>query len=364
MGAPNSLSGLIRTPLRAAWASTGLAAVIAGWLVARHHIWTLAEWLARATGESGAVALLTVGLVAALANALVASIAAVIIGFRGTREIRSKLAMVAEASELYAAGKLNYRMQDSGSDDLSMIAQNLNLMAERLYDQVTALHEAARQQDELQKSLEAAAVLRERERVSRELHDRVSQELFGLSMLSKAAAKVREQDPEQALRLLPEIEELARHAQGAMRALLLELRPLELTSRSLIPALQELTLELSARTSIRIGFRHTFADGLLQKLPDAVEDALFLIAQEALVNALKHAEPGEVRVELNVEQARVVLRVLDDGNGFVPARGKWTSVGLRSIQERAESLGGTVRVKSAVGKGTEITCIIPRIDEG
>ena len=361
MNVQNMASRFMRIPLRVAWISTGIATLFAVLLIVHQDLWIMGTWLAHITSIPWQYAVLLIGLAAMLLSAFIAGIAAVIISFQGTKEMRSTLSMMAEASALYAAGKLSYRMDVVGTDDLSMIAQNLNSMAARLHDQVSVLQEAARHHVEVQKSGEAAAVLRERERVRRELHDRVSQELFGLSMLSTAAAKVRDKNPEQALKILPEIEQLAKHAQGAMRALLLELRPLELHSRQLIPALQDLATEMASRTGIDIEFRVFTPDDQLQMIDSAIEDALFLIAQETMVNALKHAAPRTVNIDLNVEHMRVVLRVVDDGKGFVPTEGKWTSLGLRSIQERAQGLGGSVYIKSGLGKGTEILCIIPRV---
>ncbi len=362
MGSQNTLTYFIRTQLRVAWISAGLTAILFTFLLVHHNLWRWGSWLSYSMHVSEAVAYVVLGLIFFLIAAIVSGIVAVVVSFQGTREMRAKLSMVAEASALYASGKLTYRMSVTGQDDLSMIAQNLNVMAERLQDQVSVLQEAARQNAELQKSVEAAAILRERERVRRELHDRVSQELFGLSMLSTTAAKIRGNKPDKALELLPEIEELAKHAQGAMRALLLELRPLELNQRHLVPALQELAGEMANRTGISIDFHYAIADGVDQEINSAIEDALFLIAQEAIINAIKHAEPRNIGLTIDSESTRLILRIADDGKGFTPEEGKWTSVGLRSMRERAEHLGGTVTVKSEMGKGTEIMCIIPRID--
>ncbi len=362
MGSQNTLTYFIRTHLQVAWISAGLSAILFVFLLVYHNLWRWGSGLSHSMHVSVDIAYVVIGLLFFLMAALASGVVAVVVSFQGTREMRAKLSMVAEAIALYAAGKLTYRMSVTGQDDLSLIAQNLNVMAERLQDQVSVLQEAARQNAELQKSVEAAAILRERERVRRELHDRVSQELFGLSMLSTTAAKIRSSKPDKALELLPEIEELAKHAQGAMRALLLELRPLELNQRQLVPALRELAGEMANRTGISIDFHYAIADGVDQEINSAIEDALFLIAQEAIINAIKHAEPRNIGLTIDSESTRLILLIADDGKGFTPEEGKWTSVGLRSMRERAEYLGGTVTVKSDLGIGTEIMCIIPRID--
>ncbi len=362
MGNQNTLAFFIRTQVRVAWISTGLSTILFFLMLVNGNLQHWGNAISHIIRMSVQASDVLIGLLFFLMAAVVNTIITIIISFQGTREMRAKLSMVAEASSLYAAGKLTYRMNVTDHDDLSMIAQNLNVMAERLHDQVSVLQEAARQNAELQKSVEAAAVLRERERVRRELHDRVSQELFGLSMLSSTAAKIRGSKPDKALELLPEIDELAKHAQGAMRALLLELRPLELNQRQLVPALKDLAGEMAERTGINIDFHYFVGDGVKVEINSAIEDSLFLIAQEAMINAIKHAEPCHISLELNIETSRLVLRVTDDGKGFALEEGKLTSVGLRSMKERAEHLGGTVAVKSDKGNGTEIMCIIPRIE--
>lgn len=298
-----------------------------------------------------------------LAVALIVFVS-VLLGFIGSGRLRARLSVLANASALFAAGKLGYRIELFGDDDIAVTARQLNVMAQKLQDQVKTLQETARDQLDLRKNAELSATLRERERVRRELHDRVSQDLFGLSMLCSTAVAQSEKHPAEALRLLPDLQELAKRTQSAMRALLLELRPLQLQERSLAAALEKLTTEMAARTSQSIHFR--LQDSRRQPEQDvihqSIEDTLFLIGQEALINALRHAEAGCIEVQLHIESERIVLRVQDDGKGL--GEESLTSLGIRSMVERAELIGGSCTLRSTVEGGTEVLTIIPRVRGG
>lgn len=286
-----------------------------------------------------------------------------------TRVVRMKLAGLADASALFAAGKLAHHIPVEGDDDIAVTADRLNAMAQRLQAQVRSLQELAEQNLELRKKAELSAVLKERERVRRELHDRVSQDLFGLAMLCRAADAHKGDDAEAALALLPEMALLAKRTQGAMRALLLELRPAQLAQRELTRAMAELAHELSGRTGVPISFIAQGLDGVdeMRKLAPSVEDALYLIAQEAIANALRHGKPTKVDVSLFAERERVVLRVRDDGLGMKADANEAagvTAVGLRSMRERAEALGGLCEIVNHPSGGAVLTAIVPLVEGG
>ncbi|MCY0875935.1 MAG: histidine kinase [Firmicutes bacterium] len=295
------------------------------------------------------------------------------IAFRGTAEFRSRLSKLADASSLFAAGSLQYRIEMSGDDDLALTANRLNAMAQKLQEQVRALQDAADDNLALRQDAVVAATIQERARVQRELHDRVSQDLFGLAMLCTAADAQRTANPEAALSLLPELRELASRTQAAMRSLLLELRPQQLGDRDLAAALRTLTTELSARTGVVMSyeFRDDRLDAARTPLAQSVEDALFLIAQEASINALKHAHAHAIGVELYIESHRVVLRIYDDGKGM-SAFGDgdaftdtaMTSVGLQSMSERAQLLGGTCVISNRTDGGVQVLTVIPIVRGG
>lgn len=361
----NAAVTLLGSYVLTAWAVAVVTATVSVYLTLNRSPGTVDAAIGHALSlPAGVAAGLLVGVVLVVLFAVV-TLLAVMVSFLGTRDLRAKLSALADASALFAAGRLTHRVEIPGDDDLAVTATQLNRMAQRLQDQVAALQEAAKQQAERERNAELSATLRERERVRRELHDRVSQDLFGLSMLCAAAAAKRSSAPEQALALLPELEELAKRTQGSMRALLLELRPVELSERALTGALERLTKELTARTGLPIhfGIRDARADLQQEPLAASIEDTLFLIAQEALINALRHAHPHRIDVTLDVERERVVLRVVDDGEGFADMDASITAVGLRSMVERATLLGGSCTIRNVSTKGAEVIAIIPRVKE-
>ena len=301
---------------------------------------------------------------ALLLTAAVSVVLSLYFWYTGTRVMRMKLAGLADASALFAAGKLAHRIPADGDDDVAVTADRLNAMASRLQAQVRSLQELADQNLALRREAELSAVMKERERVRRELHDRVSQDLFGLAMLCRTADAQRSHAQEDALALLPEMSRLARQTQGAMRALLLELRPAQLEQRELTAALSALVREVSDRTEVPISFTVQGPEkaGAAGKLAPSLEDALYLIAQEGIANALRHGKPSRVDVVLFAERERVVLRVRDDGVGLKATAGGQpgvTSVGLRSMRERAEALGGSCDIANHAAGGVELTAIVP-----
>lgn len=346
----------------AGWLSGGVAAGLAI-LASVFGQGEFARW-ASGLGISFAVVRL-LGYFAVFFSA-VAGIAALslYVGFRSTAELRMRLSELADASAMYAVGKLGHRIRldatEDADGDVAVTARQLNLMAERLSEQVGVLQLQAQDNLKLRLQLEAGATLRERERVSRELHDRLSQELFGLAMLCETASRQRQKAPDKALELLPELSELARRAQRAMRGLLLELRPAELAGRPLDEALRALCSEVSDRTGVTVEFFASRRGGGAP-LSASVEDGLFLIAQEALTNALRHSGASRIEVRYALEPERALVEIRDNGRGIGEVRGRAVSLGLQSMEERARMLGGECAVRSGAGKGTDVTAIIPRV---
>jgi|GEM_PF-985950 len=361
----NAAVTLLGSYVLSAWAAAAVTAAVTVYLTAHNSLALVAAVAGSALALPEGVASGILAGVVLVALIAAVTLLAVTASLFGTRDLRSRLSALADASALFAAGRLTHRIAVPGDDDLAMTAAQLNKMAQQLQDQVAALQEAAKQQAEREKHAELSATLRERERVRRELHDRVSQDLFGLSMLCAAAAANRSSKPEQALALLPELEELAKRTQGSMRALLLELRPAELSDRTLASALLQLAEELTGRTGLPIQFalRDARTEAQKEPLASVIEDTLFLIAQEALINALRHAHAQRIDIALDVDRERVVLRVVDDGEGFADRNASMTSVGLRSMVERATLLGGSCTIRNAPTRGAEVIAIIPRVGE-
>ncbi|HEY8599814.1 MAG TPA: histidine kinase [Thermomicrobiales bacterium] len=199
----------------------------------------------------------------------------------------------------------------------------------------------------------------ERQRLARELHDSVTQSLYGITLYSTAATRqLAAGDLATARDSLAEIGATAQEALAELRLLIFELRPPILAEAGLIAALQA---RLDAVEG-RIGTLKTRLDApATLELPPAIEESLYRIAQEALNNTLKHAHARQVTVALQQDATTTRLRIGDDGVGFDPhADAGHGGLGLRGIAERAALLGARLDVTSAPDRGTAITVEVPR----
>jgi signal transduction histidine kinase len=196
------------------------------------------------------------------------------------------------------------------------------------------------------------SIAAERNRLALDLHDAVSQKLFGLVLSAEAAGTLLERDPVAARDQVLKLQALAQEALDELRSLVFELRPPDLEKDGLKGALRK-HVELLRRLQHR-EIELDVADDLPA---DAARDREVLrIAQEALQNALRHANGQRVAVKLHADDGRLLLEVEDDGVGFDPdAPGlRARRLGLTSMEERAQRLGGTLEIRSTLGAGTTV----------
>lgn len=218
---------------------------------------------------------------------------------------------------------------------------------EQLILENTRLHEVARQ----------AAVLEERQRLARDLHDSVTQSLYGLSLHAEAASRaLAAGETEPVASNLREIRETSQEALGEMRLLLFELRPPLLAERGLVGALRSRLSAVEARAGLETEL-HGDPDVRLSR---ESEHEVYRLAHEALNNVLKHAHARHVTVRLEVEGDRAVLEVADDGVGFDPSLRGQDGFGLPGMRERAERLGGSLQIESTPGAGALVRATVPR----
>lgn len=210
--------------------------------------------------------------------------------------------------------------------------------------------------ERLRRHRERIAVLEERERLAHDLHDSVSQALYGVTMYAEAAVRlVRGDRVELAESYLRELRDTSLDALRQMRLLIFELRPPDLRERGLVAALEARLLAVEARSGVVTDFD---AD-LSERIPLRVEDALLGIAQEALNNALKHARPKTIRVRVRREGDTVRLDIVDDGIGFDPDVGRRRGgLGLRGMAERAGKIRATLAIDSRPGEGTSVSVVV------
>ncbi len=196
------------------------------------------------------------------------------------------------------------------------------------------------------------SILAERNRLALELHDAVSQKLFGLVLTAEAAATLLERDPGEARVQVARLSGLAQEALEELRSLVFELRPPDLARDGLCGALRKHVEVLR-----RVEQREIQLDVDDRVPPEPPRDAEVLrIAQEALQNALRHARAEHVRIRLGRDGDRLVLEVADDGRGFDPQDPALRSrrLGLTSMEERARRVGGRLDIRSAAGAGTTV----------
>jgi nitrate/nitrite-specific signal transduction histidine kinase len=243
--------------------------------------------------------------------------------------------------------------QDTFGEDDIHILQGLG-------DQVAVAIENAR----LYHRSRALALVEERNRLARDLHDSVTQSLYGLVAFAGAGRDLiaaGESEPVESY--LTRIEETAQQALNEMRLLLYELRPPTLEEEGLVAALRQRLDAVEGRVGIETSL---MVDDTIS-LPDSVAEAFYRIAQEALNNALKHSDASSVRVELRRNGEWVEMAVTDDGVGFdVEAASGAGGIGLLGMQERARGIDGSLTIDSAPGQGTTLALRIgrTRIEQG
>jgi signal transduction histidine kinase len=205
------------------------------------------------------------------------------------------------------------------------------------------------------------ALVGERARLARELHDAMSQSLFSLQLAAETAGRQLVDDPEAAAAQLGVVRSLATRLATELRTTVDGLRPAELERDGLVATLRAQLTVASRAHGVPVDLN-------LGELPDLaadIEHQVLRIAQEAVANALRHAGAGRVEVALGpvegVTPPAVRLRVVDDGRGFDPEARAVRSrrLGLTSMHERAASLGGSLRIESAPGRGTTVELRFP-----
>jgi NarL family two-component system sensor histidine kinase LiaS len=285
-----------------------------------------------------------VGLISYIGSSLIfftiaAGVVGTLFGFITARGLTRRIHNVSQATEGWSRGDFSTFIEERSEDELGQLIQRLNRMAEQLQN---LLH-----------TRQELAALEERNRLARDLHDGVKQQVFATAMQIGATRELLKQDEKAAHKHLDEAEQLSRQAQQELTAIIRELHPATLQDKGLAPALKELIAEWSRLNEIKAEI--TIKDPGL--LPKEIEETLYRVVQEALSNIARHSEANLVEVRLTYGHNDVSLIIADDGLGFDPSSAAGKGVGLRSMHERMEALGGDIKIDSIPGGGTRLIAV-------
>jgi signal transduction histidine kinase len=215
---------------------------------------------------------------------------------------------------------------------------------------------AAIENAQLRRQEAIAAAAAERARLARELHDSVSQALFGISLGTRTTRELIPTNTQQALASTDYVLNLTDGALAEMRALIFELRPENLVTEGLLVALQKQVAALCKRHNLDASITAMLGEPALSI---ECKEALYRITLEALQNTIKHAQATQVQVRLNSDDASATLEVRDNGKGFDTEAKPEGHYGLISMRERAERCGATFEVEGQPGRGTLIRVRMP-----
>src|SRR5216684_1369784 len=238
----------------------------------------------------------------------IAAIAGMVFGYLTARGLTRRLQKLSAAADRWSRGDFSALTHDTSEDELGQVARQLNRMAEQLQN--------------LLQARQKLATLEERNRLARDLHDSVKQQVFAVAMQIGATKHLLKRDLNAAEVRLNEAQKLVNQAQQELTSLIRELRPVALEGKGLVAALRELATDWTQQTNIVATVRVEGVTGTLpaETLPLTLEEALFRVAQEALSNVVRHSKATLVQLTLTLTSETVTLSVADNGQGFDPTR--------------------------------------------
>lgn len=273
---------------------------------------------------------------------LFAAIPGAIFGFITARGLTKRLRKLSSVADTWSQGDFSVAANDTSGDELGQLTRRFNTMAEQL--------------QHLLETRQKLATLEERNRLARDLHDSVKQQIFAISMQVGAVKVLLGRDLEAAKKRLDETDVLVRQAQQELTTLIKELRPAALEGKELVEAIRELMAQWMQQTGILAKLQ---VEGQ-QTLPLTVEEALFRVVQEALSNVARHSKATLVQLKVSMSNETVTLTIDDNGQGFDSMQQEH-GVGLLSMRERMKALGGDVHIESSPGKGTHVVAYCEKL---
>ncbi len=270
---------------------------------------------------------------------LIAGVAGTIYGSVAARGLSARLDLLSEGTYAWSKGDFTQLVEDASGDEIGQLAYNLNQMALQLQN--------------LLDTRSQLRVVEERNRLARDLHDSAKQLAFAAAAQISAARKLMPQNPVAAQVSIEEAERLIDDLRRELTILIEELRPAALEGKGLVLALREYAENWSRQNKVEL---HVNPQNE-RRLPLDVEQMIFRIIQEALANVARHSQASIVEIRLVYSKLEIICTIKDDGIGFNPEKIS-DGFGIRSMQERANALGGAVTFESAPGKGTRISVTV------
>ncbi|MFJ7362992.1 sensor histidine kinase [Peribacillus frigoritolerans] len=272
---------------------------------------------------------------------------------------KRQLERVDEGLQFLEQGRLPSQQETYPIQEMAKMAERMQLIHKQINEQTKLSQKMANEKAIDQEKQIQEIVSQERNRLARELHDSVSQQLFAASMFMSAITESQSDMEKTEMKQFKVVEEMIHQSQLEMRALLLHLRPVALKGKSLYEGMKELLLELAQKVTMDINWKMEPVT-----LDKGIEDHLFRILQESISNTLRHAKANSLEVLLIVRDGMIILRITDDGIGFNVEESKTGSYGLQNMHERAVELGGTMQIVSVPNKGTKLEVKIPLLNAG
>jgi two-component system, NarL family, sensor histidine kinase LiaS len=270
---------------------------------------------------------------------LLAGVIGTLFGFFTARGLTRRLRHVAAVSTAWGKGDFNQTIEDASPDELGQMGFDLNAMSQQL--------------QELMQTRQQLAALDERNRMARDLHDSVKQQVFAIRMNLSAIQSLWEVDPEKARTRLETALQITGQAQQELSELIQALHPVVLETKGLAQSLRDLLADWENSHTILTNCQIDCPVALSKQ----IELALLRITQEALNNAYKHSEATYLSLILKCDAQNTYLNISDNGHGFdqhIPSAG----LGLLSMRERVEALGGTFNIESDA-QGTRLIISMP-----
>lgn len=301
----------------------------------------------RQTAQTALLASLALGFIALLLSGLMG-------GWLG-RYFGQKFATLGTASTAFAGGDWQARVPVSGRGEISQLGQQFNHMADTIANQISDLRQLAETNAQLASEAEGLARLEERNRLARELHDAVKQQLFGLNLTLGSLPPLIEKKPDLAHERIQTLITQTQAIQIELDQIIRQLRPISLGEQGLVAALRQLADQWSAQTGVvsRLLVQEE------RELPLPIEQALYRIVQEGLQNIGKHAQASHAQIRLHYTRNHIQLQLADNGTGFDPAQvDPAHSFGLQNMRQRTAQLNGKFDLHST-GDGTQIRATLP-----